>query len=100
MSAATASSSRTTSIHHVVLDIAGRLLSWSGTEAIMRLVTPGGSGFPIKEHSRKHNRTNVATGRIVIQLGEYSALACSLGPGLRGACSGLSTGRMLIHHSV
>ena len=50
ISAATASrsSSRTTSIHHVVLDIAGRLLSWSGTEAIMGLVTPGGRGFPSK----------------------------------------------------
>jgi hypothetical protein len=50
MSAATASrsSSRTTNIPHVLLDIAGRLLSRSGTEAIMGLVTPGGRGFPSK----------------------------------------------------
>jgi hypothetical protein len=47
MSAATASSSRTTIIHHVVLDIAGRLLSWSGIGAI-GLVTLEGGEFPSK----------------------------------------------------
>jgi len=48
--------------------------------------------------SRKLDRPNVATGRMVIQLSEYSTGVCPWIPGRRGACSDLSTAWMLMQH--
>ena len=47
-----------------------------------------------KKRARKPEHTIVATGRMVIRLSEYLEGDRPLGPGQRGACSGLSTSRI------